>query len=94
LIPPEIEVVGRGMVFTIPIWVEAPVTFRIEKEKTEVGAFETVGNQKQRPILMKDSTFGETSHVGATGSKENSNKRAHGGLMKGKGPLWAKLKPK
>lgn len=38
---------------------------------------------------MKDSTFGETSHVGAAGSKESSNKRAHGGLMKGKGPLWA-----
>lgn len=32
--------------------------------------------------------------MGAIESKENSNKRAHGGLMKGKGPLWAKLKPK
>ncbi|WMV25015.1 hypothetical protein MTR67_018400 [Solanum verrucosum] len=61
LIPPAIEVVGGGMVFTIPIWVEAPVTFRVEKEKTQVGVFEPVGNQKQRPILMKDSTVGETS---------------------------------
>lgn len=43
-IPPEIEVVGGGMVFIISIWVEAPVTFRVEKEKTEVRAFEPVGN--------------------------------------------------
>lgn len=52
---------------------EASVTFRVEKEKTEVGAFEPVGNQKQRLILIKGSTLGETSHVGAVERKKNSN---------------------
>ncbi|KAF3654700.1 hypothetical protein FXO38_15020 [Capsicum annuum] len=54
-IPPEIEVSSEGVVYTIPIWVESPVTFRMEKENSESGRYKLGGDTEKLSLLVKDT---------------------------------------
>ncbi|KAK6803378.1 hypothetical protein RDI58_001162 [Solanum bulbocastanum] len=43
-------------------------------------------SESQRPILMKDSAFGETSHVGLVKNKDNSKKSSTWRTYEGERP--------
>ncbi|KAF3661862.1 hypothetical protein FXO37_12741 [Capsicum annuum] len=77
-VPREIEMASDGYVYTMPIWVESPVTFRREKEKS-----------KEESIYPMDNEKAEKGHVGTAKSGENSNFKTRGKQLKEKGPLWA-----
>ncbi|KAF3665931.1 hypothetical protein FXO38_09300 [Capsicum annuum] len=77
-VPREIEMASDSYVYTMPIWVESPVTFRREKEKS-----------KEESIYPMDNEKAEKGHVGTAKSGENSNFKTRGKQLKEKGPLWA-----
>ncbi|KAH0685810.1 hypothetical protein KY285_016371 [Solanum tuberosum] len=93
MVPKEIEITSEGFVYTVPIWCEAPVTFRKEAARREEQHYGPMGNKGFFPPLMLKSVEESDHHVGTSIAGKNLNWRSRDSTReansKGKGPLSA-----
>ncbi|KAG5627492.1 hypothetical protein H5410_012710 [Solanum commersonii] len=93
MVPKEIEIPSEGFVYIVPIWCEAPVTFRKEATRREEQHYGPMGNKSFFPPLMLKSVEELDHHVGTSTAGKNLNWRSRDSTReansKGKGPLSA-----
>ncbi|KAG5619485.1 hypothetical protein H5410_004703 [Solanum commersonii] len=93
MVPKEIEITSEGFVYTVPIWCEAPVTFRKEVTRREEQHYGPMGNKGFFPPLMLKFVEESDHHVGTSTAGKNLNWKARDSTReansKGKGPLSA-----